>query len=311
MFPGRSLTGNVNLPFDIVGNPPSSAGASRTANYVSVSPDYFRVMGIPLLAGRVFNQHDISSAPRVSIISEAMARLYFPNQNPLGKQITFGFPRGSGGAMREIVGIVGDVRDVALGQNPGAMMYVPYAQAPFWGANLVVKSTLSTSSVAAAIRQEVQKIDKDLPVTDVAKMPDAYRRFGRAAQISHVLARPLRSYGAGARGYRNFWCDFLFGVAPDERDRHPRRARRFAQHNSAHDLARNSDSDVRRPCRRDSRAHSRLLTLLGHMLFNVSANDPATLAAVAFALAAVAALAGYIPARRAMRVDPMVALRYE
>jgi putative ABC transport system permease protein len=163
---------NVNLPFDIVGNPRSSAGSSRTADYVSVSPDYFRVMGIPLLAGRFFNPHDISSAPRVSIISEAMARLYFSGQNSLGKVITFGFPPGGGGTMREIVGIVGNMRDVALGQNPGAMMYVPYAQAPFGGANLVVKSTLSTSSVAAAIRQEVQRMDKDLPVTDVAKMPD-------------------------------------------------------------------------------------------------------------------------------------------
>ena len=112
------------------------------------------------------------SAPRVSIISEAMARLYFPNQDPLGKQIAFGFSPGSGAVVREIVGIVGDVRDSRLGHNPGAMMYVPYAQAPFWGANLVVKSTLSTSAVATAIRQEVQRMDKDLPVTDVGNMSD-------------------------------------------------------------------------------------------------------------------------------------------
>src|SRR6266849_5407395 len=163
--------GYVNLGFDIVGNPASAAGASRTANYVAVSPDYFRVMGISLLAGRYFDRHDISSAPRVAVISEAMAWIYFPNQDPLGKRITFGFPPDSG-AVREIVGIVGDVRDVALGQEPGPMMYVPYAQAPFWGANVVVKSSLSASSVAAAIRQEVRKMDKDLPVTDVAMMPD-------------------------------------------------------------------------------------------------------------------------------------------
>jgi putative ABC transport system permease protein len=163
VVPRPIADGNVKLPFDIVGSPTSSAGASRTADYVSVSPDYFRVMGIPLLAGRLFNKHDISSAPRVSIISEAMARIYFPNQDPLGKQMTFGFAPSGGEAIREIVGIVGNVRDVSLSQNPGAMMYVPYAQAPFWGANLVVKSTLSTARVAGAIRQEVQQIDKDLP----------------------------------------------------------------------------------------------------------------------------------------------------
>lgn len=163
--------GNINLGFDIVGNPPSSAGASRTANYVSISLEYFRVMEIPLMAGRVFNQHDVASAARVSVISQAMARLYFPNQDPLGKRLVFGFPP-DGMVVREIVGIVGDVRDVALGQDPGAMMYVPFAQAPFWGANVVVRSGLSPSSVAQAIRQEVRKLDKELPVTDVATMPD-------------------------------------------------------------------------------------------------------------------------------------------
>jgi putative ABC transport system permease protein len=301
---------NVNLPFDIVGNPPSSEGASRTASYVSVSPDYFRVMGIPLLAGRVFHQHDVSSAPRVSIISEAMARLYFPNQNPLGKQITFGYPRGSGGATREIIGIVGDVRDVALGQDPGAIMYVPFAQAPFWGANLVVKSALSTSSVAAAIRQEVQKIDKDLPVTDVAMMSDVIQASVAAPRfrmfllgLFAVMALVLAATG-------------IFGVISYSVSRRTSEIGiRVALGASRHTILRMilretllltfAGLAVGLP---SALAASHLL---GHMLFNVSANDPATLAAVAFVLAAVAALAGYIPARRAMRVDPMVALRYE
>ena len=301
---------NVNLPFDIVGNPPSSAGASRTASYVSVSPDYFRVMGIPLLAGRVFNQHDISSARRVSIISEAMARLYFPNQDPLGKQISFGFSPGSGGAMREIVGIVGNVRDVALGKSPGAMMYVPYAQAPFWGANLVVKSTLSTSSVAAAIRQEVQRIDKDLPVTDVAKMPDAidasvaqprFRMFllGLFAVMALVLAATgifgVISYSVSRRT-NEIGIRVALGAS---RNTILNMILRETLVLTFLGLAIGLPSAL-------AASH-----LVGHMLFNVSANDPATLAAVAFSLAAVAALAGYIPARRAMRVDPMVALRHD
>ncbi len=301
---------NVNLPFDIVGNPPSSASASRTASYVSVSPDYFRVMGIPLLAGRVFNQYDISSARRVSIISEAMARLYFPNQDPLGRQISFGFSPGSGAAMREVVGIVGNVRDVALGENPGAMMYVPYAQAPFWGANLVVKSTLSTSSVAAAIRQEVQRIDKDLPVTDVAKMPDlidasvAQPRFRMfLLGLFAVMALVLAATG-------------IFGVISYSVSRRTneigiRVALGASRHTILCMILRETlvltltGLAVGLPC---ALAASHLV---GHMLFNVSANDPATLAVVAFSLATVAALAGYIPARRAMRVDPMVALRYQ
>jgi putative ABC transport system permease protein len=300
---------NVKLPFDIVGNPPSSAGASRTASFVSVSPGYFHVMGIPLLAGRFFNQHDISSAPRVSIISEAMARLYFPNQDPLGKQLTFGFPP-NGEAMREIVGIVGNVRDVALGQNPGAMMYVPFAQAPFWGANLVVKSTLSTSSVAAAIRQEVQRMDKDIPVTDVAKMPDlidasvAQPRF-RTFLLGLFAAMALVLAATGIFGV------ISYSVSRRTNEIGIRVALGASRNTILSMILRETlvltfaGLAVGLPC---ALAASHLV---GHMLFNVSANDPATLAAVAFSLAAVAALAGYIPARRAMRVDPMVALRYE
>jgi len=301
--------GCVNLGFDIVGTPPSSASVSRTANYVSVSPDYFRVMGISLLAGRFFNQHNVMSAPRVSVISEAMARLYFPNQNPLGKRLTFGFPPDSG-AMREIVGVVGNVRDVALGQDPGPMMYVPYAQAPFWGANMIVKTNLSLSSVAASIRQEVHKLDKDLPVTDVASMPEIiessvsqsrFRTFllglfaamalvlaatGIFGVISYSVSRRTNEIGIrvalGASRIAILWMVLRETLVLT-----------FAG------LA------LGVPC---ALAASHLL---GHMLLNVSANDPATLTAVAFVLASVAALAGYIPARRAMRVDPMVALRYE
>jgi putative ABC transport system permease protein len=81
----------INLAFDIPGTPPPSAGASRSANFVSVSSDYFRIMAIPLLAGRFFNAHDSLSAPRVTVISQAMARMYFPNQDPLGKRLTLWF----------------------------------------------------------------------------------------------------------------------------------------------------------------------------------------------------------------------------
>jgi predicted permease len=301
---------NVNLPFDIVGNPRSSAGSSRTADYVSVSPDYFRVMRIPLLAGRFFNPHDISSAPHVSIISEAMARLYFSGQNPIGKVITFGFPPGGGGTMREIVGIVGNVRDVALGQNPGAMMYVPYAQAPFWGANLVVKSTLSTSSVAAAIRQEVQRMDKDLPVTDVANMPDLID--------SSVAQTRFRTFLLGLFGVMALVlaATGIFGVISYSVSRRTNeigiRVALGASRSTILSMIlretlvlTSAGLAVGLPC---ALAASHLV---GHLLFNVSANDPATLAAVAFTLAAVAGLAGYIPARRAMRVDPLIALRYE
>jgi putative ABC transport system permease protein len=300
---------NVNVNFDIVGNPLPSQSASRTASYVSASPEYFHLMGIPLVAGRCFNQYDIMSAPRVTLISEAVARTYFPNQNPIGRQLTFGF-HGDKPTAREIVGIVGDVRDMSLGNEPGPMMYVPNAQSPFWGAVLIVKSNLSASSVAAVIRAIVAKMDKDLPVTDVAAMPDLleasvaqprFRTFllGLFAVMALVLAATgifgVISYSVSRRTHE-IGIRVALGASRGA-------ILRMILHETLTLTLLGMVIGV--PC---ALAASRLV---GHMLFGVSASDPVTLAAVAFVLAAVALLAGYIPARRAMRVDPMIALRHE
>jgi putative ABC transport system permease protein len=308
--PRPIVDNNVNLTFEIAGKPLPSASASRRADYASVSPDYFRVMGIPLLAGRLFDSHDNASTPRVSIISEAMARLYFPNENPIGKQITFAFPRADGERTHEIVGIVDDVRDVALGQNPGPMMYVPYAQAPLWGANLVVRSALSTASVGGAIRREVENIDKDVPVTDVARMPDlidasiAQSRF-RTFLLGLFAAMALVLAAIGIFGV------ISYSVSRRTNEIGIRIALGASRKTILGLILRETlgltlaGVAVGLPCALVA-SH-----LARHLLFNVSANDPATLAAVASCLAVVAAFAGYIPARRAMRVDPLVALRCE
>jgi putative ABC transport system permease protein len=301
--------GYINLGFDIPGSPALSAGTSRLANYVSVSPDYFRVMRIPLVAGRFFNSHDSSSAPRVAVISEALARVYFPNQDALGKRLTFGFPP-DGEAMREIVGIVGNVRDVALGQEPGPMMYVPFAQAPFWGGNLIVRSTLTTSSVAGTIRREVQQIDKDLPVTNIMMMPESiqasvaqprFRTFllgmfaviavslaaiGIFGVISYSVSRRTNEIGIRvALGARN--SDILRQVLAE------------GAWLAAVGLALGLVSSI---------AATRLMATL---LFGVKPVDALTFAAVLAILMAVTLGACYLPARRATRVDPIIALRYE
>ncbi len=307
--PRPIVDGFINLAFDIVGSPAASSSASRTVNYVSVSPEYFRVMGIPQLSGRSFDRRDVMSSPHVTLVSKTMARLYFPNQDPLGKQLTVAFPFDNG-APREIVGIVDDVRDVALGQAPGPMMYVPYEQAPFWGANLVVKSSLSPSSVATTIRQEVRKMDKDLPVTDVAMMPEiieaavAQPRFG-ASLLGLFAGLALVLAGTGIFGV------ISYSVSQRTREIGIRMALGAQRENVLKQVLREGTELAAIGLTLGLAGSLGVTRLLASLLFGVNPGDPLTFGVVAVILAMVTLAASYIPARRATRVDPIVALRYE
>jgi len=299
----------VKFPFTIVGNAPPPPGTATTADYVSVSPNYFHVMDIPLLSGRVFNRQDAISSPRVAIISQAMARRYFPHQNPLGRHIVFGLPPDSN-VSREIVGVVGDVRDVALNEAPQPMMYVPFAQAPFWGGAVVVKSALAPASVLAAIREQAQGIDPDLPVTDFESL--SYAVASSVAQprfrtlllgLFGVMALVLAAAG-------------IFGVIS------------YSVARRTHEIGIRlalgaSPGSIRRMVLREGLnlagaglgiglvAAFAFTRLLRGELYGIGATDPFTFAGAAILLAGVALAACYIPARRAMRVEPVVALRQE
>jgi len=301
--------GQANLGFSIVGNPPLPPGKSNTADYTTVSPDYFRVMRIPLLRGRFFSEQDSPSNPNVAIISETLARRYFPNQDPIGRQMRFGFPPNSN-VPREIVGVVGDLRDVALSRKPGPMMYVPFAQAPLYGGEVVVRSSSRASSVAAGIRQTVRSIDKDLPVTDVESFPEAVgasvaqERFrtllmssfsGIALILATVGIFGVISYSASQRTHE-------IGI----------RIPLGAQQRNVLLLILGQGTKLALLGLGAGAAAALPLThLMAGLLYGVSATDPLTFGAVGIVLLVVAVTACYIPARRAMRVDPMVALRHE
>jgi putative ABC transport system permease protein len=208
------------------------------------------------------------------------------------------------------VGVVGDVRDIALDKNPGPMMYVPFAQAPLPGAGVVVRSPMSTLNVAAALQRSVAKIDKDLPVNDVKMMPDeleesvAQPRF-RTMLLGLFGAMALVLVATGIFGV------ISYSVSCRTHDIGIRMALGASRTSILRMILRETlvlavaGLAVGIPC---ALAASHLIA---HLLFNVSANDPLTLIAVGVALAAVALLAGYLPARRAMAVDPMLALRHE
>ncbi|MGH9745226.1 MAG: ADOP family duplicated permease [Candidatus Acidiferrales bacterium] len=301
--------GFVNLGFTIEGvaAPPSSS--PRTADYVAATPGYFGVMGIPLLKGRGFSDTDVASGPRVTVISEAMARQYFPNQDPIGKRITFGFPP-DGDALREIVGVVGDVRDVALQQAPAAMMYVPFAQAPFWGAVFVTRSNLNLGTFADAIRRDTSAIDKDLPVTDIAAMPDVVNASVAQPRFQMVLlglfgalALVLAAVGIyGVISYSVVQRTHEIGIRMSL-GAQPRQILRLVVGQGV----KLALVGIAAGCV----AALALTRLMMSLLFEVSPADPLTFLGVAIVLALVAMAACFIPARRAMRVDPMTALRYE
>jgi putative ABC transport system permease protein len=301
--------GPANLGFSILGNPPLPPGKSTTADYATVSPDYFRVMRIPLLRGRFFSEQDSPSDPNVAIISETLARRYFQNQDPIGRQMKFGFPP-NGNVSREIIGVVGDLRDVALSRKPGPMMYVPFAQAPLYGGEVVVRSSLSASSIAAGIRQTVQSIDTNLPVTDFESFPEAVgasvaqERFrtllmssfsGIALILAAVGIFGVISYSASQRTHE---IGIRMALGAQRRN-----VLRLILGQGAKLALLGLGAGVL--------AALLLSRLMGSLLYGVSATDPLTFGTVAIVLLGVAVTACYIPARRAMRVDPMVALRHE
>ena len=301
--------GQASLAFSIVGNPPLAPGESDSADYTTASPDYFRVMRIPLLRGRFFSEHDTASNPNVAIISETLARRYFPNQDPIGRQMRFGFSPNSN-VPREIIGVVGDLRDAALSRKPGPMMYVPFAQAPLYGGEVVVRSSSSASRIAAGIRQTVHSIDKDLPVTDVESFPDAVgasiaqERFrtvlmssfsGIALILAAVGIFGVISYSASQRTHE-------IGI----------RIALGAQQRNVLRLILGQGARLALLGLGIGAAAALPLThLMAGLLYGVSGTDPLTFGTVGIVLFGVAVTACYIPARRAMRVDPMVALRHE
>lgn len=298
----------VNLPISFPDRA-ELAQKAQSADYASVTPNYFPVMGIPLLRGRNFDHHDMASAPHVVIVSESLARMYFRDKDPIGEKISFAFPPNSP-VNHKIVGVVGSVRDVGLSQEPGPMMYVPFAQEPFWGGMLVVRSMLPPSSIVGAIRQSVRSIDKDLPVTDIASMADvvdvsvAQPRF-RTYLVSGFGLLALLLAAAGVFGVVSY------SVASRTREFGVRASLGATPGNLAKMVLREGLVLACSGLAVGLVATLGLTRFLKGQLYGVAAYDPSTLFLSVGVLLVVALAACYIPARRAMRVDPMIALRYE
>ena len=297
------------LPFDIPAGPPPRPGTNRTADYVAASPEYLHVLQIPLVRGRWFSEQDRPGAPLVTVISEGLAERYFASRDPIGKELSFSFPPAPG-VPRQIVGVVGDVRDTSLARDPSPIMYVPFAQAPFWGAEVAVRSNLSAGAIAKAIRMQVAQIDKNLPVTGVETMD---------ASIGATVVQPrFRAWLVGLFGAMALVLAAagIFGVISYSVSRRTHEIGiRMALGASGGKVMRmvlgESASMILIGLALGLAAALGLTRLLTNLLFAVRPTDPLTFAGVAAILVLAALAASYIPARRAMHVDPAIVLRHE
>src|SRR5262249_14384894 len=154
---------NVNFGFTVEGAPPRP-GLRTSADYNSVSPDYFQLLSIPLLRGRAFTDADVSTSPAVAIINETFARRFFPKEDPIGKRIIFGYQDVK---PRQIVGIVADTKVHSLGETPLPCMYTPNTQMAWWVMNVAVKTSGRVEGLADAVRGQILQLDSSLPIAEM------------------------------------------------------------------------------------------------------------------------------------------------
>jgi len=305
-FPLTGMTPGTD--FGIAGKPTPARGQEYVTQVQLVGSDYFRTMQIRLLKGRTFSDSEETIESHVVIVSEALAREYFPGEDPLGQKIRIDMKNQND--FSQIIGVVGDVKRDGLDKAPRAMSYWPHAELPFSSMMLAVRTEGDPFARVAFIRDIVHRMDSDLPLSDVATMDQslgdsvARQHFGAVlvaifagialflaaigiyGVVSHAVSLRTREFGIrmalGAKVGDVWSLVFRHGIA-------------LATIGVLLGVT----------------GTLTLTPLIRGMLFGVSAHDPETIAAVAVFLMAVTFAACWIPAHRATRVDPLVALRYE
>jgi putative ABC transport system permease protein len=307
----RPLSGPIGWDYDftVEGQSAEESKANPTANHERVSPGYFATMGIPLRRGRDFTWSDAAGAPRVAIVNESTARRFWPGQDPIGKRLHWG--RSDRNPWLTVVGVVGDVRYRDL-QGVRPDIYVPFLQNPHWAMDLVVRTAAEPLALAHSVQEVVESIEPDQPVANVTTMEKAIEQTVARPRLRTLILALFASLALllSAVG--------LYGII-------------------AYSVAQRSrEIGIRMALGADRRAvlsmvlrQALMLTLGGlavglllafgvvatgwisDLLFGVRPTDLLTFSVVPLVLVAVAMAASLLPARRATRVDPLEALRYE
>jgi len=299
---------NMAIGFSLEGEPRGEGVPPAHGEMLDViTTDFFSVMKIPVKAGRAFTAADDSAAPPVIIVNEAFAKKYWPGQNPLGKRISAGY---NSDTLRAVVGVVGDLRRIALDQEAAPAMYLAYHQASYPALTLMLRTRDNATNVPAALTRDLASLDPDQtfgrirPMEVVLESSLAQQRFSASLLgIFAMIALALSAVG-------------IFGVMTamvTQRTRelavrlalgaHPRKVLQLVMSHGASLAGIGIVIGLF--------GAFALSRVVAGMLYNVSASDPVTLLGVSLLLAAVALLACYIPARRATRLDPIITLREE
>jgi putative ABC transport system permease protein len=274
-----------------------------------VTPDYFSTLGIRLMAGRLFSEFDRPGQPKVLIVNEHAARTLWPNDTPIGKRATVGMG-GLGNDGGVIVGVVSDVRYRSIESAAGAAVYLPLAQSYQPGMRLFVRSALDPAALTGAIAQEVRALDPSLPISEIKTMR---QRLADAMWRTRVSAGLLTGLAALALMLTAIG---IFGVmAQTVTQRTSEIGVRIALGARSRDVAalvlRNIATITAVGIAIGIAGALGLTRLIGSMLYGVTPGDPVTMVAVVLLLAIVAVAAGYLPVRRATRVDAIAALKSE
>jgi putative ABC transport system permease protein len=301
------MRGDYYLSFTVQGRPQPRPADTPSANHRVVSPHFFPALGIPLMRGRLFSDQDTDTSPMVAVIDEAFAARHFPNEDPIGRGLDIG--NGTDGYY-QIVGIVGNVRHGGLEATAAPTMYVPYRQDVFSTMWVVARTDRDPAQLVAGARQAVREIDPALPAYSITPLGDvitesvAQRRFSMLLLAAFALtALFLAGVGIyGVVGYsvsqRTREIGVRLAIGAERRDVLALvvgGGMKLAVIGVAIGLA----------------GALALARLIATMLFDVTPFDPTSYLLTAVVLLAIAAIACYLPARRAMNVDPLVAIRME
>ena len=318
-LPGVSAAGAINFlplqafgfngPFAIDGRPPlGTADRPPVVEYRTATAAYFQAMQIPLRRGALFTDRDSERTRPVVVISETMARQFWPDENPVGARVRLGFDANQ--IVREVIGVVGDVRSQALSQPPASEAYIPYAQAPLATISVAVRAAGDPAALLPAVRQRIAAVDASLAVIRTQTMVEVVDASTGSMRLASTLTSVFAALAALLAAV-GIYSLVSYSVASRTREigirvalgAHPASVLRLVVGEGMKLTAIGLALGV---------AGTWWLTgTLRSLLFEVSPVDPAVLAATAAAVVALTTVASLVPAWRVMRVDPTTALRSE